>query len=145
MTERLKEAGTLCLPIFLSLTLSMEPVNLPSSEAAILPSVDPVKLIPKAGFVDIIEHVYKWPIGPWSSDDRLKEIGRWTQRFWLDGIDSWVLALFTRQLGVCDPASYSFLFLSFAYPSFSSSSPPSLSGFTLTRTVVGRPRARVDR
>ncbi|KAF2494299.1 S-adenosyl-L-methionine-dependent methyltransferase [Lophium mytilinum] len=57
------------------------------------------ELIKEAGFVDIVDSKPIWPIGPWSSDERLKEVGKWNQRSWLDGLESWVLALFTRQLG----------------------------------------------
>jgi trans-aconitate methyltransferase len=55
--------------------------------------------IKEAGFVDVKETNYKWPVGPWCSDARLKEIGRWAQRMWMEGMEGFVLALFTRQLG----------------------------------------------
>jgi hypothetical protein len=28
-----------------------------------------------AGFESVVEHVYNWPIGPWSKDPHMKEIG----------------------------------------------------------------------
>jgi hypothetical protein len=34
-------------------------------------------LITEAGFEDVVEKRFKWPIGPWSSDKRLKELGEW--------------------------------------------------------------------
>lgn len=49
------------------------------------------------------EHVYKWPIGPWSSDPKLKQLGQWNQRNWEDGCEDWILALYTRTLGVSHP------------------------------------------
>ncbi|KAK5994292.1 Methyltransferase [Cladobotryum mycophilum] len=52
-----------------------------------------------AGFNNVTEHVYKWPIGPWSKDPRLKEIGQWNHQHWLEGIEGWSLALLTRVLG----------------------------------------------
>ena len=52
------------------------------------------------GFVDVVEKKFIWPIGPWSSDTKLKEIGRWNQRSWEEGLEGWVMALFTRMLGV---------------------------------------------
>lgn len=54
----------------------------------------------RAGFVDIVEKKFIWPIGPWSSDTKLKEIGRWNQRNWEEGLEAWVMALYTRMLGV---------------------------------------------
>ncbi|KAF2274311.1 S-adenosyl-L-methionine-dependent methyltransferase [Westerdykella ornata] len=52
-----------------------------------------------AGFVDIVEQKFIWPIGPWPSDPHLKDMGRWGERNWADGLESWVLALYTRVLG----------------------------------------------
>ncbi|KAF2006360.1 S-adenosyl-L-methionine-dependent methyltransferase [Amniculicola lignicola CBS 123094] len=52
-----------------------------------------------AGFVDIVEKRFIWPIGPWPSDPHLKEMGRWGERNWIDGFESWVMALYTRFLG----------------------------------------------
>jgi hypothetical protein len=59
-----------------------------------------------AGFEDVVEHVYKWPMGPWSKDPQLKEIGMWNQLHWLEGIEGWSLALLTRVLGVEFPYHY---------------------------------------
>ena len=56
----------------------------------------------RLGFVDVVEKKFIWPIGPWSSDTKLKEIGRWNQRNWEEGLEGWVMALFTRMLGVSD-------------------------------------------
>jgi ubiquinone/menaquinone biosynthesis C-methylase UbiE len=52
-----------------------------------------------AGFVDVTEHKFIWPIGPWPKDPHLKELGRWGERNWADGMEGWVMALFTRVLG----------------------------------------------
>jgi hypothetical protein len=54
-----------------------------------------------AGFVDVVETRFKWPIGPWSSDPRMKEIGRWSREFWEYGMEGWAMAPSTRFLGVC--------------------------------------------
>ena len=54
----------------------------------------------EAGFEDIVEKVYKWPIGPWSSDPHLKHIGLWNLLHWVEGIEGWSLALLTRVMGV---------------------------------------------
>lgn len=57
-------------------------------------------LITEAGFVDVVEKRFKWPIGPWSSDARLKEIGRWNLLNWEEGMEGWCMAPYTRVLGV---------------------------------------------
>lgn len=57
-------------------------------------------MITSAGFVDVVEKRFKWPIGPWSSDPRLKEIGRWNLLNWEEGMEGWVIAPYTRVLGV---------------------------------------------
>ncbi|KAL9532416.1 Methyltransferase [Sphaerulina musiva] len=56
-------------------------------------------MITSAGFVDVVEKRFKWPIGPWSSDPRLKEIGRWNLLNWEEGMEGWVIAPYTRVLG----------------------------------------------
>ena len=55
-------------------------------------------LIQEAGFVDVVEKRFIWPIGPWSSDPKLKEVGRWNLLNWEEGMEGWVMALYTRQL-----------------------------------------------
>ncbi|KAF2654986.1 S-adenosyl-L-methionine-dependent methyltransferase [Lophiostoma macrostomum CBS 122681] len=52
-----------------------------------------------AGFVDVVEEKFIWPIGPWPSDPHLKDLGRWGERNWADGLEGWVIALYTRVLG----------------------------------------------
>ncbi|KAH6719500.1 S-adenosyl-L-methionine-dependent methyltransferase [Leptodontidium sp. MPI-SDFR-AT-0119] len=56
-------------------------------------------LLRNAGFEEVTEKVYKLPIGGWSNDPRLKEIGKWNQLYWEYGIEAWSLALMTRVLG----------------------------------------------
>lgn len=53
-----------------------------------------------AGFEDVVETVYKWPIGPWSKDPHMKQLGLWNLLHWQEGIEGWSLALLTRVLGV---------------------------------------------
>lgn len=53
-----------------------------------------------AGFADVTESRYIWPIGPWASDARLKDIGRWNVRNFELGMEGWSIAQFTRHLGV---------------------------------------------
>ncbi|KAL9124912.1 MAG: hypothetical protein Q9217_005805 [Psora testacea] len=56
--------------------------------------------ITKAGFVDVVEEKYKWPIGDWPADSRLKDIGRWNATHWNLGIEAWSMRLLTQCHGV---------------------------------------------
>ncbi|KAH4964841.1 hypothetical protein HBI82_025990 [Parastagonospora nodorum] len=56
-------------------------------------------LLPQAGFVDVHEERFIWPIGAWPKDPHLKDLGRWGERNWSEGIEGWVMALYTRLLG----------------------------------------------
>jgi hypothetical protein len=69
--------------------------------------------IQEAGFVDVVERKFKWPLGPWSSDPKLKEIGRWNLLNWEEGLEGWTLAHYTRVLGVCrNSSSFSHFWMS---------------------------------
>ena len=57
-------------------------------------------MIIKAGFEDVKEVSYKWPIGEWPQDPRLKDIGRWNAHHWSQGIEPWALRLLTQYMGV---------------------------------------------
>lgn len=59
----------------------------------------------KAGFTDIVKTTYKWPIGAWSTDPRLKDLGRWNLLHWMQGLEGWTLRFFTKHMGVGDPAN----------------------------------------
>lgn len=52
-----------------------------------------------AGFVDVVEQIFKLPLGPWSSDERYKNIGKFYQQSWREGMEGWVMAIATRHLG----------------------------------------------
>ena len=58
--------------------------------------------IEKSGFVDVVEIKYKWPIGAWSTDAKLKELGKWNLNHWEDGLEGWTMRFFTRYLGVSE-------------------------------------------
>ena len=58
------------------------------------------QMITDAGFVDVVEHRYKWPIGDWPADPRLKEMGVINARHWLEGIEGWTMRLLTKTYGV---------------------------------------------
>ncbi|KAL8673791.1 MAG: hypothetical protein Q9168_001803 [Polycauliona sp. 1 TL-2023] len=55
--------------------------------------------IARAGFTDLVRIRFKWPIGAWSNDPRLKELGRWVLIHWSEGLEGWVLRFFTKHMG----------------------------------------------
>ncbi|KAK0508910.1 hypothetical protein JMJ35_008281 [Cladonia borealis] len=56
-------------------------------------------MILQAGFEDVKEFTYKWPIGEWPQDPRLKDIGGWNARHWMEGLETWTLRLLTQYMG----------------------------------------------
>ena len=50
----------------------------------------------RAGYVDVVEVHYKWPINGWSSDHKLKNIGRWNQLRLHEGVEGYMLRLLTQ-------------------------------------------------
>ncbi|KAJ5585144.1 uncharacterized protein N7459_004944 [Penicillium hispanicum] len=52
--------------------------------------------IRRVGFVDIHEKVYKWPIGPWPRDQRIKEAGIVNLQHWMAGMEGWCMWLLTK-------------------------------------------------
>ena len=52
------------------------------------------------GFVNIVEKIYKSPIGAWPQDPKLRELGRWSQLGAETGLEGHVLATLTRVFGV---------------------------------------------
>lgn len=66
----------------------------------------PLYLAPKykgymesAGFVDVVERRFKWPLNEWPKDPHFKELGAWNRVNLDNGMDGLLLALFTRFLG----------------------------------------------
>ncbi|KAJ5159748.1 uncharacterized protein N7482_006752 [Penicillium canariense] len=53
----------------------------------------------EAGFVNIVDDIYKCPVGGWAKNRRLKEIGRVGKLTILEVVEPYTLALFTRVLG----------------------------------------------
>jgi hypothetical protein len=53
-----------------------------------------------AGFVDVVEHKFKCPVRGWSSDKKLKELGRWNQLYFEQGIEGMCLFLLHKIIGV---------------------------------------------
>jgi len=58
------------------------------------------KMIEQAGFVDVQEHKLKLPLGPWSTDPKMKEVGKFFERYYKTGIQGWLLHVCTRTMGV---------------------------------------------
>ncbi|KAF2139284.1 uncharacterized protein K452DRAFT_289833 [Aplosporella prunicola CBS 121167] len=52
-----------------------------------------------AGFEEVTEHRMKMPVGPWSSDPKLKEVGKWHLIECFQGLEGWAMALLTRVMG----------------------------------------------
>lgn len=59
----------------------------------------------KAGFVDICEKEYKWPIGPWARDQRYKEAGTVNYQHWMSGMEGWAMWLLCK-FGAPEPWSH---------------------------------------
>ncbi|RDW57226.1 hypothetical protein BP5796_12676 [Coleophoma crateriformis] len=55
-------------------------------------------MLKAAGFVDVVDDIYKNPMNPWPRDRRLKELGAWGNLAMVEGIEAISLALFTRVL-----------------------------------------------
>lgn len=53
----------------------------------------------EAGFVNVQHRVFKWPLNPWPKDKKHKLLGLWTLANFLDGIEGFTMARFTRVLG----------------------------------------------
>lgn len=53
----------------------------------------------RAGFVDVVERQFKWPIGAWPRDKHRKELGYWCQANLDFGAEGLLMALMTRGLG----------------------------------------------
>lgn len=61
---------------------------------------DSKELMEAAGFVNVTYRTFKWPIGPWPKDPKMKEIGAFNRLGWDEGINGWAMFLFTKYLGV---------------------------------------------
>ncbi len=59
--------------------------------------------ITEAGFVNVVEKVYKTPLGGWPADPKLRELGQWALLGFDIGLEGYALATLTRVLGVCYP------------------------------------------
>jgi hypothetical protein len=56
--------------------------------------------IETAGFVNVVEKIYKTPIGGWAADPKLRELGQWALLGIDTGLEGYTLATLTRVMGV---------------------------------------------
>jgi SAM-dependent methyltransferase len=52
-------------------------------------------LMEAAGFSNITYRTFKWPMGPWAKDPKLKKIGLYNRMNWEEGMEGWLMFLFT--------------------------------------------------
>ena len=52
-------------------------------------------LMLEAGFEDVVEKKYKWPIGPWPRNKKLKELGSYVRAHVELGLENWTFRPFT--------------------------------------------------
>lgn len=57
------------------------------------------KYMQAAGFVDIVEKHFYWPLNPWPRGKKEKLVSLWAQQNLMDGIQAMSMALLTRGLG----------------------------------------------
>ncbi len=62
------------------------------------------KYLEAAGFVDVQERHFQWPIGPWPKGERLKLMGMLFRQELVQGLEGMTMALLTRGLGM-EPGS----------------------------------------
>jgi hypothetical protein len=53
----------------------------------------------EAGFQDVIERRFCWPLNPWAKGKRMKTIGLWSMQNALEGVNSISMAIMTRVWG----------------------------------------------
>jgi hypothetical protein len=57
------------------------------------------KWVGDAGFADVVHQRFRFPLGPWPKDPKLKEIGMYNISQCLQGVEAFSLRLFCDQLG----------------------------------------------
>jgi trans-aconitate methyltransferase len=53
-------------------------------------------LMQNAGFTDLYQAVFKVPVGGWTKDKIMKQIGQWNYYYCLQGCEGWALFLLTK-------------------------------------------------
>lgn len=54
----------------------------------------------RAGFINLREEVFRTPLGEWSSDPNLRELGRWNLLQFDVGLEGFAVQLLTKFMGV---------------------------------------------
>jgi hypothetical protein len=57
------------------------------------------KGIEDAGFVNVVEKVFKTPIGPWAADPKLRDLGQWALLGFDVGLEGYALSTYSRVMG----------------------------------------------
>lgn len=57
------------------------------------------KWLAKAGFVDVKVERFAWPVNRWPKDEKEKEKGMWNLQNFLEGVQGFSMAIFTKGLG----------------------------------------------
>ncbi|KAI9868158.1 MAG: hypothetical protein M1813_006903 [Trichoglossum hirsutum] len=65
--------------------------------------------IEAAGFVDVVEQRFEWPIGGWRRERKLRGIGRLNKTHWVQSIEGRCITLLTRALKWTVPQVREFL------------------------------------
>jgi hypothetical protein len=59
----------------------------PSRQFRIAPRIE--RWMKEIGFVDVEQRVFKVPINTWPTDEKLKDIGKWSESNWLEALAGW--------------------------------------------------------
>ena len=52
-----------------------------------------------AGFEDVHEEIFRWPLSPWPTEKREKEIGLWSKENMCEALEAWALLPLTKYAG----------------------------------------------
>ncbi|KAI9711588.1 MAG: hypothetical protein M1820_002153 [Bogoriella megaspora] len=63
----------------------------------------------EAGFTEVVERRFKWPIGGWHHDPKMREVGMWNQLRMMDGVEGFMLRLLTGPGGMSIHTAQAFL------------------------------------
>ncbi|KAH6717663.1 S-adenosyl-L-methionine-dependent methyltransferase [Leptodontidium sp. MPI-SDFR-AT-0119] len=58
------------------------------------------EMMVEAGFEDVVERKYEWPVGTWARGERMKMLGLWYREDLLAGLQGFTVAVLTRALGM---------------------------------------------
>ena len=57
----------------------------------------------EAGFEDIVQEKYEWPLGTWAKGKKQKTLGLWYREDLLQGLHAFSAAVLTRAMGMTLP------------------------------------------